>query len=424
MSVDTTIIDELSAAVDKCNSCGFCQAGCPVYKVTGIEWTVARGRVSLLRAALNGRLPMDESIREPMFNCLTCGGCVDHCPPGVPTDKIVTAAREELVKRQGSHWVQRLLFQRVLPNPSLINASIRLVWMAQVTGMESLVRSSGVLNLFGDLGQAAGLLPRLPGKSGKQAALDAVRPLTKRTHRVAYFIGCGTDNLFANAAAASVRVLQRQNVEVLVPDVVCCGKPPVAYGEADAARELARRNIDSLLALDVDAILTDCATCGSFMHEYPELLAKDPEYAEKARLLADKVKDLLQFLGEIGISDEMGKVERKVTYHDPCHLGRFQKVTKAPRDLLRQVPGLTLTEMAEANMCCGGAGSYSLTHNDISMKVLDRKMNNAARTGAEVLASACPGCSMQLGYGIKRHRLPMRMAHVVELLDEAYNARA
>ncbi|MDA8217709.1 MAG: (Fe-S)-binding protein [Dehalococcoidales bacterium] len=420
MSVSAPIMDRLSADLDRCNGCGFCQAACPVYKTTGIEWTVARGRVALLRATLEGRLPMDDSIREPLFNCLTCGACVEHCPPGVPTDKIVTKAREEVVRRQGEHWVQRLLFQNVLPNPLMLGLSVRLLWVAQVSGAESLVRTSGVLNTLGELGKAAGILPRLRGRSGRATAEAAKRDLDRPKYRVAYFLGCGTNNLFPNAAGATVRVLQRQGVEVLLPEVVCCGKPPISYGDAESARKLARHNVDQLLALDVDAVVTDCATCGSFLREYGELLADDPEYAERAAKLSAKMQDVLAFLGEIGVAEEMVRVPARVTYHDPCHLGRFQKVTKAPRDLLRTVPGVDFAEMAEANMCCGGAGSYSLTHHEISMKVLDRKMNNVSLTQAEVLATACPGCAMQLSYGLKQHGIPARVAHVVEILDQAY----
>lgn len=423
MNSVVSLMDEINAGVERCNGCGFCQAGCPVYKVTGIEWTVARGRVALLRAVLEGRLPMDESIREPVFNCLTCGGCVDHCPPGVPTDEIVTQAREEIARRQGVPWMQKLLFKNVLGSPAVMNLSVRLLWTAQVSGVESLVRASRVLDLVGDLGEISGLLPRLPSSSGRRAASQALREVPRPAHRVAYFLGCGTNSLFAGAAAAVVRVLQRQQVQVVLPEVVCCGKPPVSYGDAESARELARRNIDALEALAVDAVVTDCATCGSFLHEYPELLKDDPLYAERAKQVAGRVRDVLAFLGEVGIDQAMGAVPVKVTYHDPCHLGRFQKVVKPPRDLLRAVPGVEFVEMAEANMCCGGAGSYGLTHHEISARVLDRKMSNVSRTGADVLATACPGCAMQLNYGVKRHSGEVEVRHVIEVLDRAYRDR-
>lgn len=416
------VIAELNAAVDRCNGCGFCQAGCPTYKTTGIEWTVARGRIALLRDALTGRLDMDESIREPLFNCLTCGGCTDHCFPAVPTADLVTKARAELVRRQGEPWVQKLLFRQVLANPSVLGLGVKAVWLSQITGVEPLARSTGALNLLGQLGQASGVLPRLPGENGRSQARKAAKPLAARRARVAYFLGCGTNNIYPEAAAAAMRVLNKNGIEALLPEVVCCGKPPISYGDEEAAKQLARRNIDALLALDVDAIVTDCATCGSFLHEYGELLADDPLYVEQAKLVSDKVRDVLQFLAEVGLDQTFGRVPAKITYHDPCHLGRFQKVSKQPREFLKAVPGVEYVELPEANMCCGGAGSYCLTHYDISMMVLDRKMGNVATTGAQVLATACPGCAMQLSYGVKRQSLPVKVKHVVEILDAAYRA--
>lgn len=417
----TGVVHELARAVDRCNSCGFCQAGCPVYKATGIEWTVARGRVALLKAALSGRLELGDDIREPMFNCLTCGGCTDHCPPGVETAEIVTRARAEMVEREGLPWVQRLLFGGVLPRQNLLSAAVRTVWLGQVTGAQAAAKASGLLNLLG-VSQTAEILPKIPGGTGRGLAKAALRPVTQPKYRVAYFLGCGTNNVFPSAAAATVRVLQRQGVEVLLPDGVCCGKPPSAYGDSGSARELARRNLQAFAHLDVDAVVTDCATCGSFLREYGPLLEGDYRYAEQAAAFSMRVQDVLVFLAATGVDERMGEIREKVTYHDPCHLGRFQKASKQPRELLRKVPGLSLLEMAEANMCCGGAGSYSLTHFDISMKVLDRKMANAARTGATTVVTACPGCAMQLGTGARRQDAGMGVSQVVEILDRAYSA--
>ena len=416
------VMAELDAAVEQCNQCGFCQAGCPTYKATGIEWTVARGRIALIRDVLAGRLPLDDSVREPLFNCLTCGGCTDHCFPAVQTAQIVTKARAELVRRHGEHWVQKLVFRQVLPNPNVLGLAVKSLRLSQITGVEPLARSTGAVNLLGQLGAASAVLPKIPGKTGREQAREAIKLLAARRARVAYFLGCGNNNIYPGAAAAAMRVLNRNGVEVLVPEVVCCGKPPISYGDEAAAKDLARRNIDALVGLDVDAIVTDCATCGSFLHEYGELFADEPAYAEKAKQLSARVQDLLQFLAALGIDQTFGKVPARITYHDPCHLGRFQKVSAQPRDFLKSVPGVEFVELPEANMCCGGAGSYALTHYDISMMVLDRKMENVARTGAQVLATACPGCAMQLSYGIKRQQLPVRVKHVVEILDQAYQS--
>ncbi|MHB8993303.1 MAG: (Fe-S)-binding protein, partial [Chloroflexota bacterium] len=245
----------------------------------------------------------------------------------------------------------------------------------------------------------------------------------ERQYRVAYFIGCATNLLYPEVAASMLRVLYANNTEVLVPEVVDCGKPPMVYGDLEAARGLARKNIDALHGLDVDAIVTDCATCGSFLKEYGKLMAEDPHYAEKARAVSGKMKDVSEFLAGIQLNDEMGEVKSKITYHDPCHLVRFQKVSAQPRKLLKGIPGLEFKEMAEADMCCGGAGSFSLTHYDLSQQVLGRKMGNASRTGAGYLATGCPACMMQLSGGIRQEGMPVEVIHTVQLLDRAYAAR-
>jgi len=185
---------------------------------------------------------------------------------------------------------------------------------------------------------------------------------------------------------------------------------------------MARKNIDLTRSHEVDAIITTCATCGSMLKRYPGLLSDDEDYSRQANALSGKVKDIAEFLVDIGLNSEMGTLERRVTYHDPCHLGRFQKVTTQPRHILRSIPGVEFTEMAESNMCCGAAGSYNIGHHDLSMKVLARKIANVARTGADLLVTCCPGCSMQLAYGISKHRLKTETVQLVELLDLAYRS--
>ena len=241
-----------------------------------------------------------------------------------------------------------------------------------------------------DVHRAQDGLPALPAKTARETLATMMRPVPQRQYRVAYFIGCGTNLVFPEIAASTLRVMYANNVEVVVPNVVDCGKPPTVYGDTAAARELARKNIDALWGLDVDAVVTDCATCGSFIKDYGKLLAGDERYAGKAKDVALKMKDVSEFLASIEMNDRMGEVKAKVTYHDPCHLGRFQKVTAQPRGLMKGVPGVDFKEAAESDMCCGGAGSFSLTHYDLSQAVLQRKMNNVSKTGASLLATGCP----------------------------------
>jgi len=239
---------------------------------------------------------------------------------------------------------------------------------------------------------------------------------------VAYFVGCVGINLTPHVTEAAIRVLNKHDVEVVIPDFVCCGMPAYGYGDMESVLTMAKKNLDLARSLEVDAIITTCATCGSLLKRYPSLLSEDASYSVQANVFTSKVKDISEFLVDIGLNNEMGTLKHKVTYHDPCHLGRFQKITSQPRQILQSIPGVEFIEMAESNVCCGAAGSYNLSHYDLSMKVLARKMQNVAQTDAELLITCCPGCSMQLAHGIREHRLEMKSMELIELLDLAYQS--
>jgi len=412
-------LQKLSEALIRCNKCGFCLAGCPIYKVTGIEWTVARGRLALLRSVLDNELELHE-LTEPLFNCLTCNCCVDHCPMEVMTDEIILKARAELVKEKGQPWIQRLIFHKLLPNPSRLHKLIRPLGWLQASGLRSAARGLGLTRLLGSAGKAEPILPRVPFRHHITSASSP--RLEHPKYRVAYFVGCAGINLTPKVTEAAIRVLNKHNVEVVIPDFVCCGMPAYGYGDMESVLAMARKNTDLARSLEVDAIIATCATCGSLLKRYPNLLSEDAGYSTQASAFAGKVKDISEFLIDIGLNIEMGTLKHKVTYHDPCHLGRFQKITSQPRQILQSIPGVEFIEMAESNICCGAAGSYSLGHYDLSMKVLARKMQNVAQTDADLLVTCCPGCSMQLAHGIREHALEMKCIELVELLGLAYRS--
>jgi glycolate oxidase iron-sulfur subunit len=415
-----TVAEELEEVLQKCNKCGLCLPGCPVYRVTGIEWTSARGRVALLRSAfLDKRLELSD-LDDPIFNCLTCNGCTEHCPPGVQTGELIFRARQELLKQKGQPWLQRLLFQKLLPDPELLHRASRLLRLADVTGLRALARKTGLTRLLGDAGKAEVMVPRVPASKGMDAIKRMAKKLTKPKHHVAYFTGCYAPNFSPEEAAATIRVLNKNQTAVTVPDFVCCGLPAAGYGDMESARDLARKNIELASTMKVDAIVTPCASCSSFLKDYTKLLADDPEWAEKAKEFADKVRDISEFLVDIGLNTEMGELKRKVTFHDPCHLSHYQKIKNQPRTILKSIPGVEFVDMAESDMCCGAAGSYAFKNYDLSQKVLDRKMGNVAKTGADTLVSSCPACIMQLTRGVGQQKLPISVLEIVELLDEAY----
>ena len=245
-----------------------------------------------------------------------------------------------------------------------------------------------------------------------------------------FFLGCAQNLLFAEESAAAVRVMARNGCEVVVPrDAQCCGMPAIGYGRQDLMRQMARHNIAVFEALEVDVIVTDCATCGSTLKEYGHVFAQTDTLAsageswgKRAQAFSRRVRDISEFLAEISLERPRGRIEGTVTYHDPCHLVRGQGIVNQPRELLQMIDGLQLVEMAEADWCCGSAGSQLITHYEDSLAILDRKMDNVAATGADYVASGCPGCQMQLTVGLKRRGLDSqtKVVHPVLLLDRAY----
>jgi glycolate oxidase iron-sulfur subunit len=415
-----TIAEELEKTLQLCNKCGLCLAGCPTYKVTGIEWTSARGRVALIRnALLDNKLDLAD-LDDPIFNCLTCNGCTAHCPPAVPTGEIIFKARQELLRRKGKSWIERFLFQRLLPSPEMLHKATKLLRLADVTGLRTLARKTGLTRIIGDAGKAEAMVPKVPAGEGLEAIKRLAVKIDNPKYHAAYFVGCYAPNLAPERAAATIRVLNKNRVEVAVPDFACCGLPAAGYGDMESARDLARKNIDLALKMKVETIVTPCASCSSFLKDYTKLLADDPGWADKAREFAGKVRDISEYLVDIGLNTEMGELKRKVTFHDPCHLSHYQKIKEAPRTILKSIPGVEFVEMAEADMCCGAAGSYAFKNYDLSRQVLDRKMGNVARSGADTLVSSCPACIMQLSCGVNQRKLPVSVLEVVELLDEAY----
>ena len=417
-----TVAEEIAETLQRCNKCGLCLAGCPIYKITGVEWTNARGRIALLRSALlDHRLELSE-LEEPIFNCLTCNGCVEHCPPAVMTGELVFKAREEMLKQRGDSWLQRLIFQKLLANPSRLHQASKLLRLVDVTGLRTAARKTGLTKLIGDAGKAEVIVPKVPAGEGLEAIKRLARKIENPKHRVAYFVGCYAPNFAPEKAAATIRILHRHQVEVIIPEFVCCGLPAAGYGDMLSAQSLARKNIDLAGKLKVDAIVTPCASCSSFLKDYVKLLANDPQWAEKAKDFAGKVRDISEFLVDIGLVTEMGTVKKKVTWHDPCHLAHYQKIKEPPRTILKSIPGVEFVELGEADMCCGAAGSYAFKNYDLSMQVLARKMSNVGKTSADILVSTCPACIMQLSCGVSQHKMPMRVAEIVEVLDEAYRA--
>jgi glycolate oxidase iron-sulfur subunit len=245
-------------------------------------------------------------------------------------------------------------------------------------------------------------------------------------HQVGYFVSCGFSFQYPEVVEATLRVLARNGCAVTVLNNTCCGRPASAYGDLEAARDIARKNIERLApAVALDAVVSECGSCSTHLKDYGQLLKDDPVYAEHAAALARKIQSFSEFLAAIGTNGALGTLQGTVTYHDPCHLSnRFAKITAQPRKLLKSIPGVTYKEMPEADWCCGAAGSYTFLHHQEAVGVLDRKMGNVEKTGASILTTECPACMMHLAYGVRRRGLPIQVRHLSQLLDQAYESHA
>ncbi|MCG0277359.1 MAG: (Fe-S)-binding protein [Thermanaeromonas sp.] len=411
--------------VVRCNKCGFCQEVCPTYKATGEEFSLARGRNRLIRLSLEGTFDLihNPEINHHIYSCLLCGACVNACPSSVITDTLVKAARAEITRAKGQPFPIRLALRGVLAKQRRLTLGAKALRFYQRSGARWLARHTGFLKLLGALGKAEGLLPDIPGYTLRDRLPHILKPPVRPRYRVAYFAGCVINNFFPAIGEATLRVLQHNDCEVVVPSTNCCGIPHEAYGDVEILLDLAKQNLEAFKQHKVDAIITDCASCAHGLHNYAQLLEDDPHYKDLAREVAGKVQDAVAFLASLGIKKDMGSLNITATYHDPCHAVRGLKVKKEPREILKAIPGVNFVEMNEADWCCGGAGSYNVTHYELSMRILERKMKNFQLTGAQYLVTSCPACLLQLAHGLNVHGLPGKAVHIMQLLDQAYQKK-
>jgi glycolate oxidase iron-sulfur subunit len=410
--------------LDKCVHCGLCLNACPTYRELGVEMDSPRGRIYLMNQVANGA-PIDSSYVQHMDLCLACRGCETACPSGVPYGRMIEAARaqiEEGRKRSPlTKLVRNFAFEKLLPSRTSLQVAGGLLYLYQATGTQKILRFLNVFKLFGKLGQLEALTPNAQVPFFYSKIGRTYRALGERKYRVAFMAGCITNVCFARLNEATVRVLQRNGCEVVIPGAqTCCGALHLHSGLKEQAQDFARRNIDAMKGEEFDAILTNAAGCGSTLKEYDELLAEDEEYREPAIQFKAKMEDVTRFLAAIELNEDMGRVEKIATYQDSCHLAHGQKIKTAPRKLLRAVPGLQFREMPMADLCCGSAGVYNILQKEMADNILQKKMEAVNSTRASLIVTANPGCMLQLSAGARLYGKNQRVAHVVEVLDEAY----
>ena len=404
----------------RCVHCGLCLNQCPTYRVLRLEPESPRGRIHLVKAAADGRIELNDRFKEHLYLCLLCRACESACPSGVQYGHIAETARE-LIGPPGSNLSRAVLnfvFTRLLPYPERLRLAARLLRVYQRTGLQLAVR----VLLPKKMREMDSMLPALP-KRFFELKRESLPPTGARRAKVGMLNGCVMPFFFGDVNEATVRVLQRNGCEVVLPqNQICCGALNTHNGESTAAKEMARRNIDVFFAAGVDTIIANAAGCGAAMKEYGHLLRDDSAYAGKAKQFGAMVKDSAEFLADLGLIGKLAPLNMTVTYQDPCHLAHGQRIRSQPRQLIQAIPGLKLVEMEGADRCCGSAGIYNLTHSAMSQELLQEKMQSIAATNAQAVVAPNPGCMLQLRYGARQYGPRIEVYHLMDLLDRAYTA--
>ena len=416
----------------RCVHCGFCLQACPTYLETGLEAESPRGRIALMKAVNEGRLEMTDSVIGHWDMCLQCRACELACPSGVEYGSLMEATRAQVQQNTKQSFTEKTArsvgYKTLLPSPMKLRMAGNALKLYKKSGMRTIARGTGLLRLLpGDAELADEYLPELSKKFF--VAKGQVHPAKGlRKAKVAMLAGCVMALTHAETLEATVRVLTRNGIEVhLTAGQGCCGALNTHAGEPDSAIEMAKKNIDSFLAINPDAIVSASAGCGAAMKDYGELLNHDADYAEKAEQVAELTKDIHELLVEYEFEAPKKSLDVTVTYQDPCHLLNVQRITDAPRAILNSIPGLTLVDLGEPGMCCGSAGTYSLTQREMSAQLGKRKARNVVATGAAIVATGNPGCAMQLDFALTQiaeedsNDRTTKVRYVVDLLDEAYS---
>nr|WP_238154554.1 MULTISPECIES: glycolate oxidase subunit GlcF [unclassified Ornithinimicrobium] len=409
--------------LDDCVHCGFCLTTCPTYQLWGEEMDSPRGRIDLMKAGVEGS-PLTQSMVDHWDACLGCMACVTACPSGVQYDRLLEATRAQVERRadRPAHdRALRTLIFNLFPYPKRLRVLRAPLRLAQRTGALRMVERTGLVKKVSpQLDVMQSLAPRLGPRVSVPERTPAVGP---RRAVVGMLTGCVQREFFGDVNAATVRVLAAEGCDVIAPvRQGCCGALSVHTGREDEGMSFARRLIDTFEETGVEHIVVNSAGCGSSMKDYVHLLADDPDYADRARAFSERVRDLSEILTELGPVATRHPVtaggrQVVVAYHDACHLRHAQKVVSQPRKLLSGIPGVSLKEIPDAEICCGSAGVYNILNPEPATELGDRKAANILSTGAELLVTANPGCLMQINQALERAGRPIPFVHTAVVLD-------
>jgi glycolate oxidase iron-sulfur subunit len=444
--------DRVRAAVKDCVHCGFCLPACPTYSLWGEEMDSPRGRIYLVGQLLDGA-PLTPAAGEHFDRCLGCMACMTACPSGVQYDQIIEAAREWTesagagsaaaggsaaepgpaglapggsvpeARRPLRDRLTRAGIFALFPYPARLRLATAPLRLLQRTGADRLITRSGLVGRVSPTAEQALRLappatrPMPPGQFPERVAARGPRRAV-----VGMLTGCVQSVFFPRVNAATARVLAAEGCDVIIPrSQGCCGALSLHSGRAAEAVRFAQQTIETFEAAGVDTIVVNSAGCGSAMKEYERLFADSPAWTARAAALSAKVRDLAEFLDALGPAAERHPVQARAAYHDACHLGHAQGITAAPRALLRAIPGLELVELRDAGTCCGSAGVYNLLQPDAARQLGSRKADSVVASGAELLISANPGCTLQISAELAAQGIALRTAHTAEILDASIN---
>jgi glycolate oxidase iron-sulfur subunit len=407
----------------RCVHCGLCLNHCPTYRLWQLEADSPRGRIRQMLLVQQGELPVSAGFVDHIDKCLDCRSCETACPSGVNYGMLVEHARARIEQEYQRPWLTRaarnFAYRQLLPYPERIAMAAKLLRLYQRSGLQAIARATGLLKVLG-LAERERLLPPIDRQFFFDHLGKSYPAQGTRRARVAFFAGCVANVTFSALNEATIRVLTANGCEVAVPGgQFCCGALPTHAGVRDVARDLARRNIAAFAAGEFDAVVTNAAGCGSTLKENAHFFTPDePEYTA-AVAFGENTRDVTEFLAALGLSAPLKPIAARVTYQDSCHLLHGQKIREAPRQLLRAIPGVELLELPFSDICCGSAGVYNVTQTEASLDLLAEKMGFAKSTKAQIIATANPGCLLQLRAGTDIHHTGQEVLHVIELLDRA-----
>ncbi|MCU9613496.1 (Fe-S)-binding protein [Caldibacillus lycopersici] len=412
-----------------CMRCGFCLPSCPTYIHSNFDESQSpRGRIALMKAVRDGLVPFDDSVEESLDMCLGCRACEPACPAGVEYGSLLESAREVIQKEKKKSvkekFARKVAFEHLFKEPEKMSKTVGLVRFYQKSGLQKLSRKTHVLSLFPTiLKDMESVLPEIE-KKNLTVMRGMVFEAKKKATKVAFFTGCLMETIFSKTNKATVQILQQLGCDIVVPqNQVCCGALQGHSGELENARENARRNIDSFLAEEIDYIVNNAGGCGAFLSEYNHLLKDDKEYMEKAKRFSEKIIDITSLIYKLGIT-KLPLANKKgsltVTYQDSCHLRNVNGVITEPREILQSIENVNYIELKGADQCCGSAGIYNLIHSEMSMKILDTRMENVQHTNAHIIITTNPGCLLQMKVGIERANLTGKI-EALHLIDFLYD---